>query len=744
LSFFNELKRRNVFKVGVAYLITAWLLVQVADMLLDNMEAPPWVLQAIFVVLLVGLFVTLLVAWAFELTPEGIKKEKDVDRSQSITPQTGRKLNSAIITILVLALGYFAWDKFVVRPPQGTDTVLVVSQDPVEDVVEPALPTDKSIAVLPFLNRSNQAEDEFFTSGIHDDLLTQLAQISSLRVISRTSVVQFKDTSKTIREIAELLGVATILEGGVQRAGNQVRINMQLIDAATDAHLWAQTFDRELTANNIFSIQSEIATAVTEAMRATLSPEEQQRISSVPTENMQALEEYFKGRAELDQRTRPAIQSSRLRFEQARQLDPDFALAYAGEAQAILLLADAGNSYGEIPVAETLNLARPLLNKALELTPSDAQVLAVYGLLESNGYNQELALDYFARSLALNPSSGEVLNWQRMSQFGSGRIKDAIATNQRMVEVDPMSMIALFNSIVGMVNFEEHDDLTIEMMLERLETLDKGFGFSARARVEENRGNIPVAAEYYYKSMELDPGRSSSREDLSNLLARSNLVDEALLVAPENADKIARWSGDWATAVQLANEHLEQEPDSIDAKIELLSVLMWSGDADSAYPLAVQIWERFEQTPAEMYEMPINMAWIATKTEHTQQAHLYREAGARWLQNLIEAGLIGVRRYANEALLAALDGRDNDAITAITNAIDKGGRWQAYLEHPVFDHLKNDERFQAQASRMADLNNTERTEILAMLCGPDTILTSWQPAPATCETYRLETATAKG
>lgn len=744
MSFFNELKRRNVFKVGVAYLITAWLLVQVADMLLDNMDAPPWVLQAIFVVLLVGLFVTVLVAWAFELTPEGIKKEKDVDRSQSITPQTGRKLNAAIITILVLALGYFAWDKFIVRPPQDADTVLVVSEDPVEDVEEPALPTDKSIAVLPFLNRSNQEEDEFFTSGIHDDLLTQLAQISSLRVISRTSVVQFKGTSKTIREIAELLGVATILEGGVQRAGNQVRINMQLIDAATDAHLWAETFDRELTANNIFSIQSEIATAVTEAMRATLSPEEQQRISAVPTENMQALEEYFKGRAELDQRTVPAIESSRLRFEQARQLDPDFALAYAGEAQAIMLLSDDNSSYGEIPVTETLNLARPLLERALELAPGDAQVLAVYGLLESNSYNQQLALDYFARSLALNPSSGEVLNWQRMSQFGSGRIKDAIETNRRMVEVDPLSMVALYNGILTMARLEGHDDLTIEMMLERLESLDKGYGLSARAGVEEDRGNIPTAAGYYYKSMELDPGRSSNRSGLANLLARIGLVDEALLVAPDNADNIARWSGDWATAIQLANEQLEQEPDSIDAKIELLFVLMWSGNADSGYPLAAQLWERFEENPAQMYSMPINMAWIATKTEHTQQAHIYREAGARWLQNLIEADLTGVGRYANEALLAAMDSRDNDAIIAITNAIDKGGRWQAYLEHPVFDRLKKDVRFQAQVNRMADLANTERGEILAMLCGPDTILTTWQPAPATCETYRQETAIAKG
>ena len=476
-----------------------------------------------------------------------------------------------------------------------------------------------------------------------------------------------------------------------------------------------------------------------------MSPEEQQRISSVPTENMEALEEYFKGRAELDQRTLPSIESSRMRFEKARQLDPDFALAYAGEAQAILMLADRGSSYGEIPVADTLNLARPLLNKALKLAPSDAQVLAVYGLLESNGYNQELALDYFARSLALNPSSGEVLNWQRMSQGRAGRIKDSTETNKRMVEVDPMSMIALFNGVLGAASLEEHDELTIEMMLERLEGLDRGYGYTARAIVEQIRGNIPVAARYFYKSIELNPGRSSkSRDGLSNLLACSGLVDEALLVAPDNVDGIAIVSGDWDTAIQMANEGLELAPDSIDAMLDLFFVLMRSGDADNAYPLAIRISDYFKERPSEMATAPLYMSWVATKTEHTGQAHRFREAGAKWLQAYIEAGFTNSYRFRDEAQLAAIDGRDDDAIIAITNSIDKGERWQIALEHPVFDHLKNNPRFQAQVNRMADLNTTERTEILAMLCGPDTILTSWKPAPATCETYQLETATAKG
>jgi len=742
LSFFNELKRRNVIKVTVAYIVMAWLVMQVADVILNNIVAPGWVFHVLLLFLAVGFPFAIFFAWAFELTPDGIKKEIDVDRSQSITKQTGRKLDFTIIAILVLALGYFAWDKFIAGSVQDTGSTEVALESNTDAVPESALPADKSIAVLPFDNRSKQEDDEYFTSGILDDLLTQLAQISSLRVISRTSVAQFKGTTKSIREIAELLGVATILEGGVQRAGNQVRINLQLIDAATDTHLWAQTYDRELTANNIFSIQSEIASAVTEALRATLSPEEQLKISSVPTENMQALEEYFKGRAELDQRTLPAIESARMRFEQARQLDPGFALAYAGEAQAILFLGDGG--YGEIPVPETVRLARPLMERALDLAPGDAQVLGVYGLLEKADYNLELALDYYGRSVALNPSSGEVLNWQRMSQWSAGQFKEAVETNMRMVEIDPMSMIALYNGILNMASLEDSDPLTIEMMLQRLESLNKSYGLAARAVIEQGRGNIPAAIRYSYMSLEQDPGRGDNQAYLSSLLARLNLADEALLVSPESADDIAFFMADWETAIQMARENLDQESESIDAVYDLFFALALSGDAENAQPLAQQLWERFGGRPLELGQSTIVMSWVAAKTEHSEQANIYRKAGANWLQARIESGHISRFRYINEAFLAAIDGRDLDAINAITIAIDTGYRWQYFLSHAVFDHLQSNPLFQAQVSRMKDLVSFERGEVLAMLCGPETILTSWTPAANTCEIYRQKIETKNG
>jgi len=731
MSFFEELKRRNVFRVAIAYIILSWLMAQVAELLLETFGSPEWVLKTLLALFLVGFPFALFFAWAFEMTPEGIKKEKDVDRSQSITPQTGNKLDRTIIVVLVFALGYFAWDKFAKGTPSDPGPTQIVVENTDSSSTESTLPTDKSIAVLPFDNRSSQQEDEFFTTGIHDDLLTQLAQISSLRVISRTSVVQFKNTSKSIREIAELLGVATILEGGVQRAGNQVRINMQLIDAATDAHLWAQTYDRELTANNIFAIQSEIATAVTLAMRATLSPEEQTRIADVPTQNMEALEEYFKARAEIDQRTLPAIESARMRFERARRLDPGFALALAGEAQAIMFLSDSGSSYGDIPEIESNAMARPLLETALQLAPEDPQVLAVYGLLEVNEDNISAALEYYARSLALNPSSGEVLNWNRMALLGAGRMKESLETNIRMLEVDPMSMITLFNGIVSLPNTPYEDDQKIETLLQRLYDLDKGYGLSARAGVEQQRGNIPAAMGFFYQVLELDPGRTSSRGYLAFMLALYGFEYEAALVAPQWAHNIPFFNAKWDEAIAINQERYEHDP-SAGNLISLMSTHAMSGDADAAFPLAQDLWSKLGSNPSQLGSSGIDMAWAAMKTEHPLEARLYRDAAAENARNMIEAGMTGNSRYLQESQLAALDGRESDAVDAISKGLGRGLRWQYGLQSPVYDNLRDNPDFQAQVSRQRDLIDADRKEILAMLCGPDNILTTWKPAPETC------------
>ena len=291
MSLLAELKRRNVFRVAIAYGVVAWVLAQIADLAFENFGAPDWVAKSFLFVLALGFPLAVIFAWAFELTPEGIKREKDVDRDESITTQTGKKLNGLIIALLVVAVVVLLVERSfrTAEPPQ-------------EEIVT----TDGarlSIAVLPFDNRSNREEDAYFTEGIHDDLLTTMANIGSMKVISRTSVMEYKDTTKKIPEIARELGVANILEGGVQRSGNHVRINVQLIDAASDEHLWAQIYDRELTAENLFKIQSEVSQAIANALQATLSPAEADRINALPTTSLQAYEAYLRGRQRWEART---------------------------------------------------------------------------------------------------------------------------------------------------------------------------------------------------------------------------------------------------------------------------------------------------------------------------------------------------------------------------------------------------------------------------------------------------------
>jgi TolB-like protein len=309
MSFFQELKRRNVFRVGIAYAVAAWVLLQLTDVVGEILELPEWGGKLILLAIVVGFIPALILAWAFELTPEGVKRESEVDRSQSIAPKTGKKLNTVIVVLMAIAIAYLLFDKFylatlepespaeaVVNPVEVTET-----QSPqVLTQAAKAKHSRQSIAVLPFTTRSTNEEDRFFSDGMHDDLLTQLAKISSLKVISRTSVMEYRETTKNVRQIGDELGVAAILEGAVQRAGQQVRINMQLIDTQTDEHLWAETYDRALSVDNLFAIQSEIAQAITDALQATLSPAERNQLERKLTNNLEALEAYRRARILVD------------------------------------------------------------------------------------------------------------------------------------------------------------------------------------------------------------------------------------------------------------------------------------------------------------------------------------------------------------------------------------------------------------------------------------------------------------
>ncbi len=421
MSFIDELKRRNVFRVGIAYVIVAWLLLQVADVVLPTFRAPDWVMQAFTFLVILSFPLALIFAWAFELTPEGIKKEKNVVRSESVTHVTGRKFDFAIIGLLAIAVVFLVVDNYVLSD-------------------EPAQPLEKSIAVLPFANRSASEEDIFFIDGLHDDLLTHISKIGSIKTISRTSVMQYRDTNKTIRQIAEELGVATIMEGSVQRAGDTIRINLQLIDAETDEHLWAEVYDRELTAANIFEIQSEIASAIADALRTTLTPAEQTRIDKRGTDSLEAYQLYLKGRSFWNRRTAADLWQAVEYFKAAIEADDEYATAYAGLADTYAHLGLA--AYSGAPANEVLPLAKDALLRALELDNEIAEAYAALGFVRT-WYDRDWAgaEQAFKRAIELNPNYAPAHQWYSHYLVSQGDYGEAVTQIRKALELDPRSLI---------------------------------------------------------------------------------------------------------------------------------------------------------------------------------------------------------------------------------------------------------------------------------------------------------------
>ncbi len=513
MSFFNELKRRNVIRVGIAYVVVCWLVLQFADVVLDNIDAPSWVFQVIMLVLAIGLPLVLVFAWAFEMTPDGIKKERDVDRSQSITPRTGQKLNNAILALMAVGIAYLLYDKFSVEGPDPipapangmAENSTSGKPDPALDINAEAAPAIKrqSIAVLPFANRSNREEDQFFTDGIHDDLLTTIARIGSMKVISRTSVMEYKNTTKNIRQIAKELGVTNILEGGIQRSGNQIRINVQLIDAITDEHLWAEIFDRELTAENLFAIQSEISQKIADALEATLTPSEKDRINRMPTDNLEAFSAYIRGRQLMATRESGQLEQATAEFNQAVELDPNFALAWVGVADSHFLWM----LYGTPDRQESLEIMETAITRALIIDDQLGEAYATLAQLESERRENEKTETAFKRAIELNPNYATAYHWYSnwMGDFPL-RAQEQIQMGRKAVELDPRS--AIIGATLGAAYIRSGFYSKAERQLQKVLELKPRFvqALGALSSLYSATSRYDLSMKYSRMAAEQDPG----------------------------------------------------------------------------------------------------------------------------------------------------------------------------------------------------------------------------------------------
>ncbi len=438
MSIFRELKRRNVIKVAIAYAVVAWLLIEVTATIFPIIKLPDWSVTLVTAFILIGFPLALIFAWAFEITPEGIKREKDVDRSQSITHITGRKIDYLIIAALVLALGFFAFDKFVLGPSRDAELVRATTQAVTEQVSEPGKSetAEKSIAVLPFVNMSDDPGNEYFSDGIAEELLNVLIKVDGLRVVSRTSSFAFKGKDISIPDIAKQLNVDHVLEGSVRKAGNTVRITAQLIDVRTDSHLWSGTYDREL--EDIFAIQDEISGQIVQALKIALGAGEQEAMAYArkPTENLAAYELYLRGRYFWQRRGEDNIRHAIDLFEQATKLDPLFAQAWSSLAAAHITLP----VYSDALMAEQHPLGLSAAQKALMLDDSLAEAYAVLGDIARTDRKWEEAEAYYLRAITSEPKNSTAHLWYGEHLLSVGRMHDALEENLIAHQLDPLHL----------------------------------------------------------------------------------------------------------------------------------------------------------------------------------------------------------------------------------------------------------------------------------------------------------------
>ena len=415
--FFEELKRRNVVRVGIAYAVAGGLIIEVMDTIAPRLGMPDWVPTFIIVAVLVGLPVALFFSWSYEITPQGLKKTAEVDADASMTHSTGRKLDFIIIGALVLALGYFVWE----RQQQPTA--------PLQETAE-GTPAFKAIAVLPFVNLSNDPEQEFFSDGISEELLNVLAKVEGLRVTSRTSAFAFKGKDTPIPEIAAALGVQYVLEGSVRRGAGQVRITAQLIDVETDSHLWSETYDRDIS--NIFEVQDEIAARVVEQLKITLLGE----LPTVKATDPEAYALVLQARYLSRQRSPDALEKSIALSKQALVIDQGYAAAW--DELGWVYASQAG--LGLRAVDEGYTLAREAADKALALDPGYAPAHASLGWI-AKAYDNDLvaAARHFERALQLEPANSDIIRKAALLTASLGRLGEAIALVEFVVARDPVN-----------------------------------------------------------------------------------------------------------------------------------------------------------------------------------------------------------------------------------------------------------------------------------------------------------------
>ncbi len=566
--FLAELKRRHVFRVAAVYGATAFVVLQVADLLQEALRLPEAFLTGTTVLALLGFPLALVLAWAFEMTPDGVTKtavatSKEID--EIVSQPASHRWRSAILGLLGgIAIATTGW--WVLGPRTASDGANRLNSQVTPDSAPTAASRSQpdvylaSLAVLPFANRSADPENEYFTDGVHDDILTELSRIEDLKLISRTSVMRYRDTETSIRDIGHELGVANVLEGSVQRSGERVRITVQLIDAETDDHLWAETYDEELTTANIFAIQSDVAQRIAASLASTLVTPDQAVNRPPPTESLEAYDRLTEARFLLASRQGESMLRSEGLFRQAIALDSMYAPAHTGLAESQLILY----SWDMRTLDEIGPVVDSSLDRALALDPLQGEAHTARALYLRNLGQFEESEREWKRALELAPAHANAHHWYGIMLWELGRFEESRAELRRALALDPLSRIINTNTGLGEY-FARNYEAAIaqyERSLERFPEFDYtwillGIAYSANGQDDE-------AIQAARSALEISPGDFNWTLGLAYVLARAGQEEEArrLIAATPDGDPtriaLARVAlGDFEEALRLLEVAIE-------------------------------------------------------------------------------------------------------------------------------------------------------------------------------------------
>lgn len=732
MSLFNELKRRNVFKVGTAYLVLSWIMIQVVATAVPALHLPDWVNSLVFLLGVVGFPFAIFFAWAFEITPDGVKKESEIKSDHSITSQTGRKLDFSIIGLLVIALSYFVWHSIVKdsdaqnlainnKVVENKQLQTQESKNKARDLTNNV--SDKSVAVLPFTNMASDNKNESFALGIHDDLLTHLSKISELKVISRTSVLRFKGTEKPIAEIAQELGVKNILEGSVQTSGHQIRINVQLIDAETDEHLWAEIYDRKLTTENIFNIQTEISTKIAAALKAQLSPEEKNSLQKKATNNLEAYNAYIAGRQHMISRTSADLKQALALFERATELDPNYALAYVGQADTLNLL----NEYSDLSQKEMFARGEQLITKALQIEPQLAEAhtsKANYLMYKNQNIEAEKSFKY---SLTLNPNYATTYHWYGLLLRDLGHYQQFLDIERKAAALDPLSPVIQINVAYALLYLDRPEEALAQY--HRIIVFSPKFpgAYSGIAGLQIQQTNLGEGLYWLNKAVALDKGNVLNRLfqgvtylEIDDIKMANAVLSEMKKYFPNNTKTIALQiliyltNGEFNKSYTSATKTQQLQPTNVQQKKLLALVANLEGNYKQARNLILDVYAKKNDDSITVDEENFDdMLSLAVSYKMLDQKNEYRSLLIQLKQTLITMPEKDIKW--RRVFIEAVQEHNKAAAAAYAKMIESKDFGQWWInEQLLSDDVKKQTEYIKAHQKLMDILNEQR-EILAKL-----------------------------